>query len=358
MENINRKQKYDLINYFLNEYCLRMEDTFFYEYIPEFFFLSVCARKIMDSHDQSLQIDPRFHSFLNLENKLTKEISYPETLGIVRNYLQERLPQYAPRFEEILGNGIINIVVDDDGLENDRQDHQGYVRKDNHYFINVVLRHDYSDAPRIIHEFIHYLNNPQPNEVLTSTRQLLTETISRFFQIDVLKYMSENGYDKVEAAKVVRDYITDCYNLCEEMQVDLSMINAYKYLGDLSDDSFEDSRNLGLSIKRRTKEDYLEDIDMYFDILCRRKTSPDVITGYFLSTFIALGAHEKNDQNTFQNFVRLNEEVNSKSTSDCLKMIGINLNKIDSINELITNFEIANARVEQTLMTKDNNNVK
>ena len=92
-----------------------MEGTFFYEYIPKIFFLTVHTRKIIGTHNESPQYDSQMLSFFEPEyDKLTEYLSYPETLQIVREYIQDKLPQHAATFEECLNNGIINIVDSED----------------------------------------------------------------------------------------------------------------------------------------------------------------------------------------------------------------------------------------------------
>lgn len=54
MEDISREEKYKVINSYLNDKCLLLEQTYYYEYIPEIFYISVYARKIIDQNDISL----------------------------------------------------------------------------------------------------------------------------------------------------------------------------------------------------------------------------------------------------------------------------------------------------------------
>lgn len=161
--------------------------------------------------------------------------------------------------------------------------------------------------------------------------------------------MAEEGYKQHDLAKIAQSRIMNCYDLLGEIQLDLSMINSYKYLGNLSDESLQEARQLGLHIKRTTQDDYLQDIDEYYDILRKRKASPDVLVGYFIGTIIAFSCLEKNDPNMANKIATLNEKVKSRSVSECLKAVDIDLNKPKSIKDLLSSFEKSVIKISTSL---------
>lgn len=353
MENIDRSEKYNIINEVLNDYLSKIEGTFFHDHIHQFLSLAIEVRKIVAENDPILQGDPRVYKILNPDcDELTEYLSWPETLQIVRDYFQQRLPQYADTFEECLNNGIINIAIDLDDPTQDIKNHAGYKACENHHYVNTKLEHNYFDPKTLVHEFIHHLNSPNADIKLTPTRKLLTETISIFFECDVLRFMQEKGYSQEEIAKVIHSRIEECYNLGCTLPLELSLLNTFKYTGNLSDKSLVEAEKLGFH-RRTTQEDYLRDIDQFYEWLKKYDDPPNISVGYMLGITIALSCLAKEDPNMINKFITLNESVNSKSEIECLEIIGIDPNRSDSIREVLGNFQKSVEEIAKTLSKED-----
>ena len=355
MENISREEKYKIINSYLNDECLNLEQTYYYEYIPKIFYISVYARKIMDENDESLGPNSRVFYLLNPKYKEFEEyLPYPETLQIVRNYIAEKLPKYIDKFEECLNNGIINIVdlLDD---ENTKLNYNaaGYNGNQKHHFINVVLRHNYCDPAILIHEFIHHLNETLPEKISSPARELLTELASIYFEYDLIMYMAEKGYKQSDLTKVIHARIKDTYNLCGEIQIESSLLNAFKCLGNLSDDSFDDAKQLNLAMMRTDKESYLQDIDDYYTMIKKKQCSPENKVSYLLGTVIAFAHLENNSDETRAKYTKFIEDIKTKNTYDCLETIGVNLEIRGDIPNLLDNFSKYVEKVDEIFFQKD-----
>lgn len=340
MENIDRKEKYDLINEALNDYFLYISDTFLDKHIFDFFRLALITEQIIDENDEMYKDDPRVYRIMNPEyDKLEEYLSYSDTLQIVREYLRERLPQYIDKFEYCLNNGIINLVVDpDDTYIDDLKNHACYSHERRKDHINVVFEHNYNDPATIIHEFMHHLNRPEVEDA-PLTRKLLTETISIFFECDILKYMQEKGYDKTDIAKILHKRIEDTYGLLSTVALDMAMLYNFKYLGNLSDTSLEEAKKLALPIRKKSQEEYLVSVDAFARRIEKDKASPQSLLGYLIGTVIGIACIQNNDSSLIEKFAQLNDMVNTEETDICLKAIGVDINKKTSVSELLEQFK-------------------
>lgn len=352
MEN---KEKYKKLNETFNDYLLRMEGTFFYDHIAEFLSLAIKARKIITKSDPFLQDDPRIYKLLNPGyDELTEYLPYPETLKIVREYLKERLPQYIDTFEECLNNGTINIAIDLEEPMQDIREYAGYKEDENHHYhhyVNSIVRHNYFDPQGLIHEFIHYLNCPSQAEAPPS-RKLLTETVSIFFECDILKFMQEKDYNSKEIAKVLHTRIEECNNLCSYLLTALLLLNTFKYTGSLSDESYEEAERLKLP-RKAIRDSYLKDVDRVYEQLQRTTEPPDISAGYMIGIIIAFSSLAKEDPTMVDRFAMLNESLNSKSETECLQIIGINLNDNRSKKEVLENFQKGVEEVCKAMLKED-----
>lgn len=340
MENIVRQGKYDLINDTLNDYFIYIENTFLDRHIFDFFSLARKVEEIIDTNDTMYKDDQRVYRLTNPEyDKLSEYLSYSDTLQIVRDYLGEKLPQYVEKFEECLSNGIINFAVDqtDDCIE-DSSNHNCYSHERHLHHTNVVFEHNYNDPQTIIHEFMHHLNCPEVKNA-SLTRKLLTETISIFFECDILRYMQEKGYDETDIAKILHKRIEDTYSLLPRVMLDMAMLYNFKHLGNLSDNSLEDAQKLDLPIRRKSQEEYLRSIDDFNERIKHGNGPPHVPLGYLIGTVIGLAYMQKDNPTLVEQFVKLNEMINFEPTETCLKAIDIDLNKRGCVTELLTEFE-------------------
>lgn len=352
MENIDKSEKYKELNETFNDYLLTIEGTFFYNHIAEFLSLAIKARKIITTSDPILQDDPRIYKLLNPSyDELTERLPYPETLEIVREYLKERLPQYIDTFEEWLNNGTINIAIDLEDPMEDIREHAGYKEDGNHHYVNSVIRHNYFDPQGLIHEFIHCLNCPSQTKA-PSSRRLLTETVSIFFECDVLRFMQEKGYSSKEIAKVLHTRIEECNNLCSYLLTALLLLNTFKYTGSLSDESYEEAERLHLP-RKAIKDNYLKDVDRVYESLQRTTEPPNISAGYMIGIIIAFSSLAKEDPTMVDRFAMLNESLNSKSETECLQIIGINLNDNRSKKEVLENFQKGVEEVCKAMLKED-----
>lgn len=358
MENIDRKEKYKVINDYLNNNGIRLDNTYYYEYIPEIFYVAVCARKIMDQNDVSLgKTSEVFYLMYPEYGEFEEYLPYSETLQIVRNYIAEKLPKYIDKFEECLNNGIINIVdLLDDYEKQPNYNASGYSREEANCYVNTVAHHNYLDPGILIHEFIHHLNETLPEKESTPARELLTELASIYFEYDLIMDMSEKGYNKSDIAKVIHFRITDVYNLCLEIQLESSLINAFKCLGNLSDNSFEDAKQLKLMMMRDDKESYLQDIDAYYTMIKKDKKSPVIAASYLLGTVIAFANLENNSEETRAKYTELIEALKTKNTYECLDTIGVNLARRGDIPNLLDNFSKYVEKVDEIFFQNDKDN--
>lgn len=349
MENIDRSEKYNEINSVLNNYLSGIDGTPFYNNLNKFLLVAEEAGEIIYKKDPNLQGDPRVYKLLHPDfDELTKGLPYTETIQIVEEYLSERLPQYKGIFEEYLSNGIINMAIDLDDSTQDRENRAGYHF---HHYVNIVIEHNYSDPGVLLHEFMHCLNNPGEN-LTPPSRKLLTEAISIFFESDLLLFMQEKGYNSKEIAKVLHSRLEECNYYCGSLPGKLLLLNTFKHIGALSDETYEIAEVLNLS-RRGTRSGYLRDIDNLYKAIQSREEPPHISIGYMLGTIIAFSSLARNDNKMVDKFFLLNESVNSKSVPECLKIIGINLDDPNSIKEAFSYFGKSVEYVVNNLSNED-----
>lgn len=114
---------------------------------------------------------------LNGTYTLEDNVSIFEIIDICRNYLKEISEEYLEEFDNVINNGVLEI--------NDEVDSKCYFR-DGRFFIDFRRRYNYYDAPILLHEFFHYLNYCG---YYSKNRHILTEAVSIYFEIDLLKKM-------------------------------------------------------------------------------------------------------------------------------------------------------------------------
>ncbi len=334
-----QEKDYSHINDFLNDYCKEIDNTFFYAHLEQIYQLIKGAKDIIEKNTSLITTDR--DSSLNGYDQLTKRLPYPETLQIVRGYIRNRVPEYQTIFEECLNNGVINLVIEKDESKNEDWTYFGYIN--GHHTVNCVLEHNYYDPCFIIHEFFHYLNDKNPNMPDTHARRLLSESISVFFEWDILKYMLDNGYDEKDIKSIINRRLLSCYEKCSSSLSTLSIMNCYKWLGQISDNTFEDEQNLQIPNCHISKEDFFQDIHGFSKIVEKRR-NPIVRISYILGTVLSLACYAKNNIEMISTVSNLNPKLNEQRAEESLKIIGFSMETSDDIADLLDSFKIVLTR--------------
>lgn len=164
--------------------------------------------------------------------------------------------------------------------------------------------------------------------------------------------MQEKGYSSKEIAKVLHTRIEECNNLCSYLLTALLLLNTFKYTGSLSDESYEEAERLHLP-RKAIKDNYLKDVDRVYESLQRTTEPPNISAGYMIGIIIAFSSLAKEDPTMVDRFAMLNESLNSKSETECLQIIGINLNDNRSKKEVLENFQKGVEEVCKAMLKED-----
>ena len=180
--------EYPNLNKALNDYCQKMNGTQFLENASYFYCLT-------NGLNGLIRQEFTFSKLKELEAKSrenSRKLSLEESLLLVTEYLEERLPQYKDRFLQNLKDGTINIIADREEDKNESP-HAGK-GQNRHLFASIPLEYTTEDPISIIHEFLHTINCVYGNSLL---RRYVTETISIYFESDLCQFLKEKGFTEV-----------------------------------------------------------------------------------------------------------------------------------------------------------------
>ncbi len=335
------KDKYKIINDYLNEFCFQNDNTFFFHNLVPYFVTSDNILKILKENDSFIETNHKYNKGL-FDNDYDDDIYLDgvESLYIVRRFIKEKCPMYLDKLDTFIKNGTFDFT---DSHEHLNMSTSSYSYTNKHREISINLHHNYHDPWTIIHEFIHQMNLTP--EGYSDSRIVLTEGISIYFETLLFKYMEKLGYDKVEINRIRRYRTVDCFYVCHMLKDHILILDSYLKFGNISDNTYHDRNKYSL-INWTNKETYNKAIDATFKELEKRLINPRKESGYLLGTLIAFSAIRNNVD--IDKFIKLNSKINdTNNILGCLKSIGINLNmdkelfqsfkeEIISINKVLT----------------------
>lgn len=331
----HKSRPYSNLNIVLNDYCLWMENTSFLNNLGYFYDLTIKLEKYLRKNFTPQQLD----TLAEATKEKTRYLSLTETLDLVTEYIDVRLPEYKEAFIRSLSDGTINLVVDPDDDENEELLRNfSSTDKNNHVFANVVLRHDTTDPVVLIHEFMHSLNNKKDKNRVS--RRYIAEAISIYFELDMIKFLMRKGFskDELEYREVFR--FADFYTCVEDVLPKLSILNCFYNLGPIDNDSYMYMQSLNLYPRPksegvfynrvnyaekmlREEKEAAEKIKVQIDQVARH--NPLTTFGYIIGTLVAYYVLEQDDEKMHQTMIDLNEAVNKKSFEDFMSSLNINI---------------------------------
>ena len=322
------KEKYKIINNFLNAYCNTMDDSFFLKNLDYYFELSMGVYEIINIYDSKIGEQ-------NIEK--ATPISGTESLEIASNFIKEKVPKYEERFEQYLRNGVFDFHDD-----SECQFGASSGEEDNHRFIDVNLHYNYTDPPAIIHEFMHQINLEQG--VYHQPRYTLTEAISIYYETLVFDYMESVGYDRQQVNMARRFRTIDCYDTSMDLINKILLLNSYLSFGPLSDETYEEREKYELS-NWADKDEYIKTINTTFKQLTEPEfIFPDELARYILGTLIAYDSVTKNMN--INKFDKLNKYIKYESVLNSLSKVGIDISNAEG---LLNSFKNEVERIDDNL---------
>lgn len=311
------KIDYKKINEYLNDYCSTLDNSYFLNNLEILYTLTYdLYRKLKNS--------------IIADGEKTESIRTPkkhltllESLDLVSKYLDERLPMYKEKYNKDFASGIINIVGSVDQYTEDKKNRAGIDEKGNHD-INIVLDYNATDPNTIIHEFLHDVNC---NEEISITRQYITEAISIYFELDINKFMLEEGISQQDIASLLLYRLNDCYHVCEESLNFFPFLYYFYNLGPVNENSYQDLVNLDISPRPASKESYNHSLSSFQKYIEKNEYyNPLSKFGYIIGSVIAFYGIEQGEE-FHQKMIELNSIANTKDIEQVLKHLDINIYK-------------------------------
>ena len=308
--------EYPNLNKALNDYCQKMNGTQFLENASYFYCLT-------NGLNGLIRQEFTFSKLKELEAKSrenSRKLSLEESLLLVTEYLEERLPQYKDRFLQNLKDGTINIIADREEDKNESP-HAGK-GQNRHLFASIPLEYTTEDPISIIHEFLHTINCVYGNSLL---RRYVTETISIYFESDLCQFLKEKGFTEEEL--IVNDIyrLSDLASCTNGFLQIIPILDSFRLLGPINSDTYDNLVKLKIFPRYSKKEDFYEQVAEYekklADIEERAKklhiserkpmTDPLTLFGYIIGSLISYYAIAEGTPEIHQKMINLNEIVNT-----------------------------------------------
>ena len=209
--------------------------------------------------------------------------------------------------------------------------------------INIITRNLILDGSTIVHELMHYYNQPIDKRNFTS--DLLTEAVSFACEL-IYIYSILGAKHKINVDDLYMLIERTLYNYCLHMYHVYKLISLYKKEGTISKDTYD----------KNYKDNNYNQMIEYFDyyICSGRNIIRD--TWYVLCFPLSIYLFEEYKKNNdfFSSIMMLNDNLNFKSFSECMNIIGIKtiddfFEKIDiSLKSYMKNIEHNYKTVKQS----------
>ncbi len=250
-------------------------------------------------------------------------VSLEENISLVQQFLDKYHINIS--IKELIVNG--NIVFKK--IDKKIKDGTSYYDKDNKRMIEIYLHNNIIDSCIIIHEIMHYLNQPESKRNFVS--DLLTESLSygiEFIYIEELKdtsyYNDMNIFMRFVARTILKymDKVYYCYKLIllYKKEKDISL-EAYNKV--FKDKNYEKTINFF--------EEYVKEKNLVVKDTWNVIGFPIAI--YILETY-------KKDNDFIKILMEYNKAINEKSYQECLDIIGLNIDTefVDKIKSSTDSF--------------------
>ena len=174
-----KKNDYIKLNRYLNDIFNYLEKSDKY--------LFICLN---DIYNISKHINDKFSDLYFDEDEITNNLSFIDVIYHVENIIKYIDSKYIPIFRNAINNGELNFSY------NKEEEGNYFLNKDDVGIINIDREYNYQDVINLSHEFGHYLCNKGKEQ--TELGYLLDEFIGRYFEIQAVNYLINNGFKENE----------------------------------------------------------------------------------------------------------------------------------------------------------------
>ena len=186
-----KKNDYIKLNRYLNDIFNYLEKSDKY--------LFICLN---DIYNISKHINDKFSDLYFDEDEITNNLSFIDVIYHVENIIKYIDSKYIPIFRNVINNGELNFSY------NKEEEGNYFLNKDDVGIINIDREYNYQDVINLSHEFGHYLCNKGKEQ--TELGYLLDEFIGRYFEIQAVNYLINNGFKENEIkASYYLEYLFD-----------------------------------------------------------------------------------------------------------------------------------------------------
>lgn len=186
-----KKNDYIKLNRYLNDIFNYLEKSDKY--------LFICLN---DIYNISKHINDKFSDLYFDEDEITNNLSFIDVIYHVENIIKYIDSKYIPIFRNAINNGELNFSY------NKEEEGNYFLNKDDVGIINIDREYNYQDVINLSHEFGHYLCNKGKEQ--TELGYLLDEFIGRYFEIQAVNYLINNGFKENEIkASYYLEYLFD-----------------------------------------------------------------------------------------------------------------------------------------------------
>ncbi len=235
-------------------------------------------------------------------------VSLEENISLAQQFLDKHNIKIS--IKELIANGNIVFKIIDEKIK----DGKSYYDKDNKKMIEIYLHNNIIDSCILIHEIMHYLNQPESKRNFVS--DLLTESLfygMEFIYIEELKQIKYSNdlsmFMKFGTPTILKymDKVYYCYKLIliYKKEKDISL-EAYSKI--FQDNNFEKTIDYF--------EKYVKEHNFVVEDTWNVIGFPIAI--YILETY-------KKDSSIIKKLMKYNDAINEKSYQECLDIIGLNI---------------------------------
>lgn len=250
----------------------------------------------------------------NIELNYSKN-SLNETISLVQAFFEKY--DINININQMIENKTLKLIQNSEKLTDkfygNKLDGMSYYDENGARVVEVILDGTIYDAIIIIHELMHYFN--QPNDQRNEVSDLLTESISYGMELIFCEELKNTEYEK-DSQLHFKCLEKVLYNFAYNSYYIYKIVYLYKIKGDITEEKYNELFDDG---------SYLSTMDK-FDEYIDEKGSIFYDTWYILGLPLAIYFFEqyKKDHSTIQYIKDLNDNINDKNLEQCFSLININ----------------------------------
>lgn len=260
-----------------------------------------------------------FNEILNLETQFIfeEDISIEQNINLVREFLKQFDLEYLDKFNKSLHSGIF-VMSDINNSDNEIEEAHA-LESEKNYSIVIPVKNKISDGADIIHEFFHYLNYDNNDNIV---RYIFSELISMYAELKYFKFLNEIGYSDIYYKKEIYDRLENTFGASLNCCLTGATLDIYNSTGDITKETVTKvnsyrkiySNNI-INIINFPKEDEFEQAIFDFDY------DASYVLGGLLAIYLLREPLISDIKIKF-----LNENINKMSIENVLYLLDVKLN--------------------------------